>query len=69
MIKDKFIWDKPKVKATRASRIRSISLELRTKSVEVVGWFNDKETFSFGMLTTFDEAREYAKALIKELES
>lgn len=69
MPKEIMLWSNNHLRSVRSSKLRSfrikdfVLLGDTNKSYELIGQFNSKEEFSFGMFSTEEEAKDYLVAI------
>jgi hypothetical protein len=66
-MKDKdFVWNVEETRVVRFSFIRNFTLEEKEgRGVNIIGWFNDKESFRLKVCKDFVEAHAFLKGLIE----
>lgn len=72
---EKMLWDKDRLKSVKASKLRDIviypdrgSLFSDTRYTEVVGWFNNTDSFGFGRFDTKEDAEAFVENLHARIE-
>lgn len=73
-MKEKMLWNVNKTQSVKQSKLRELEIVPHPFSVtgydyQVVGWFDKKDSFSFGYFQMKEDALEFMKDLHEEIES
>jgi hypothetical protein len=58
---DEFLWNVEETRAVRYSYIRNFTLDPGDNCINLIGWFNDSESFLVKSFKSYAEGQKYLK--------